>query len=314
MNVKCTKSSAFSGGFSHSATPAPDNVRGEKATVAANQAQQPTAGEDPSASQHAIGAKNDYNDNYEISFRIEILSILCGMCEQGSLITFFFNRGYDFLLTTILNISADGRTMLLDQGGDMKMNRKLLLTDRIICQARKDKVKIQFILPGVAPVKHEGRGAFLAAVPDSLIRLQRRTYYRLPTPKANPLTAIIPLRQEDGVMLFLRAGVTDISGGGMGLSVPPGNPRMEKDALLFGVTFTLPEIGNVIVDVHVRNIHDEAMPNGKIHQRVVCQFVNLPNPTLNLIQRYIFRVQRERIARIGSGVAPSHNRVERPLP
>lgn len=277
--------------------PATHNL--EKAAVTENRVRQSMPGGNAPASKPAKGVEEDYSDNYEISSRTEILSILRGMCAQGSLITFFFNQGYDFLLTTILNISADGRSMILDYGGSMTMNRKVLLADRINCQARKEKVKIQFILHGVVPVKHEGRDAFLGAVPDSLIRLQRRTYYRLPTPKANPLTAIIPLRQEDGSMLLLKAGVVDISGGGIGLSVPPGNPRLEKDALLFGVTFTLPKVGSVIVDMHVRNVHDEAMPNGKIHQRTVCQFINLPNPMMNLIQRYIFQVQRERIARIG---------------
>lgn len=301
-----TQASGSSVGLSHSATTATDDVpRGEKETTGENLVRQPMPGEDKPAHQPAKGVENDYNDNYEISSRTEILYILRGMSEQGSLITFFFNHGYDFLLTTILNISADGSTMILDYGGDMKMNRKVLLTDRINCQARKDKVKIQFILHGVAVVRNEGRDAFLAAVPDSLIRLQRRTYYRVPTPRANPLAAIIPLRQADGPMLLLQAGVVDISGGGIGLRVPPGNPRLEKDMLLFGVTFALPKIGNVIVDMHVRNIHDETMPNGKIHQRAVCQFVNLPNPMMNLIQRYIFKIQRERIARIVTGVAVS---------
>lgn len=251
------------------------------------------------------GVEQNYSDTYEISSRAEILHILRDMCRARSLITFYLNHGYDFLLTTILNISADGTTMLLDYGGDMRMNRKALLADSIKCQARIDNIKVQFTLRGVTSVAHEGYDAFLGAVPDALIRLQRRTHFRVTAPKADPLTATIPVRQTDGSMLLLQADVVDISGGGIGLRLAPGNPRIEKDALIFGVVSTLPKIGQVVVDVHVRNVHDETMPNGKVYQRIVCQFVNLPNPMMNMIQHYIFRIQRERIARSHGGMAPS---------
>lgn len=245
--------------------------------------------------------ERDYEDNFEISSRAEIHRVLSSMCEHGSLITFSFNRGHDFLLTTILAVSADGTTVIFDQGGSAQMNRKVLMTGKIGCQSRLDKVKIRFILAGVVANSYEGRDALLSAVPDSLIRLQRRKYYRLPVPQVNPIAVCIPVVQQDGSITNLRADGVDISGGGIGLSIPPGNPCLGKDAQLSGVTITLPKIGNVSVDMQVRNIHNQAMPNGKIHQRAVCQFNALPEPVMAMIQRYIFHVERERIARVVSG-------------
>lgn len=242
--------------------------------------------------------EEDFKDNYEISARPEVLSILRGICDQGALISFSFNFGDDFLLTTILSISADGTAMILDRGANMKMNRKALLADRINCESRKENVKIRFVLHRLTAVSHDGREAFLAAVPDSLIRLQRRKHYRLAIPKASPLTACVPLRREDGVVMLLRAELVDISGGGMCIRMPVDKPCLDSDMELFGVTFVLPGIGGVAVDMRVRNIHDETMANGRILRRAVCEFIALPNPTMNLIQRYIFKVQRERLARV----------------
>ena len=244
----------------------------------------------------ALDVEDDYS-KYEVRSRTEILAILRGMREQGSLITFYFNHGYDFLLTSLVDISADGKTMVFDYGSNMEMNRKALQTEKINCVSSKEKVKIQFTLLGLDPVKHEGRDAFLGDVPDSLIRLQRREYYRLSTPMANPIKANIPVPQEDGSQKILQAVVVDISGGGIGLNVPPDNVSLKIDAQFFGVTLNLPNVGIINADMKVRNLYDVTMPNGKIHQRAGCQFLKLAGPMMTLIQRYIIQIERERKAR-----------------
>jgi len=244
----------------------------------------------------ALDVEDDFS-KYEVKSRTEILNILRGMRDQGSLITFYFNQGYDFLLTSLVDISADGKTMVFDYGSNMEMNRKALQTDKINCVSSKEKVKIQFTLLGVDPHKYEGRDAFLGDVPDSLIRLQRREYYRLTTPMANPIKASIPLPQDDGSIKTLQVVVVDISGGGIGLSVPPENLSLKMDAQFFGVSINLPNVGLISADMRVRNLYDVTMPNGKIHQRAGCQFIKLPGPMMTLIQRYIIQIERERKAR-----------------
>ena len=244
----------------------------------------------------ALDVEDDYS-KYEVNSRTEILSILRGLREQGSMITFYFNHGYDFLLTSLLDISSDGKTVYFDYGSNMEMNRKLLQTDKINCVSSKEKVKIQFTLMGVDGVKYEGRDAFLGDVPASLIRLQRREYYRLSTPMANPLKCNIPVPQKDGSQKTLQAVVVDISGGGLGLTVPPGEPDFKVEAQFFGVSVNLPNVGIINVDMRVRNLYDVTMPNGKVHQRAGCQFLKLPGPMMTLVQRYIIQIERERKAR-----------------
>ena len=260
-----------------------------------NKARQSSQAEAP-ARKSALDVEDDFS-KYEVTSRTEILSILRGMREQGSLITFYFNHGYDFLLTSLVDIAPDGKTMTFDYGSNPEMNRKALQTDKINCVSSKEKVKIQFTLMGVDPVRYEGRDGFLGDVPDSLIRLQRREYYRLSTPMANPLKCNIPTPQADGSIKTVPAVVVDISGGGIGLNVPPGDATVKVDAEFFCASINLPNVGIITFDMRVRNIYDITMPNGKVHQRAGCQFLKLPGPMMTLIQRYIIQVERERKSR-----------------
>lgn len=256
-----------------------------------NQARQPMqAGVQTPKS--ALDVEDDYSE-YELTTPTETLSILRGMREAGSLITFYFNHGHDSLLTSLIEISPDGKTMVFDCGSNLEMNRKALQTDKINCISSKEKVKIQFILNGVKPVKYEGRVAFLGAVPDSLFRLQRREYYRLTTPLANPLSANIPLQQGDGSIKTVQAVVFNISSGGVCL-VAPGGITVKMDAQFCGASINLPNVGMIRFDLRVRNVYDITTSNGKILQRAGCEFVKLPGPMMKLIQRYITQIECER--------------------
>ena len=122
-----------------------------------NQARQALQAGNP-ARRSALDVEDDYSQ-FEVRSRSEIRSILSGMCEEGSPVTFYFNQGYDFLLTLLVDIAADGRTLVFDCGSNAEMNRRVLQTDKINCVSSKEKVRIQFILLGVDPTEHEGRDA-----------------------------------------------------------------------------------------------------------------------------------------------------------
>ena len=250
----------------------------------------------PAPHKSALDVEDDYS-KYEVRSKTEILSILRGMQQQGSLITFYFNQGYDFLLTSLLEVSTEDNTLVFDYGSNMEMNRRALQVDKINCVSSKEKVKIQFILRGVDPIQYEGRNAFLGDVPESLVRLQRREFYRMSMPMANPVKCQIPMRQADGSVKTIEAALVDISGGGVGLTVPPDDAVFKVGAEFSNVAINLPNAGLITATMQVRNLYDVTMPNGKIHKRAGCEFIKLPGPMMTMIQRYIIQVERERKAR-----------------
>ena len=230
----------------------------------------------------------------------EILSILRGLQSAADLITAYFNEGKYFLLTAV--IAVDEESVTLDFGADEAMNRRALTADEVFCIARHDKVRVQFALRGLRRVEVQGRPAFRAHLPDEVLRLQRREYYRLATPIANPLKCLIPVIADDGTTKEIEVHVADISGGGMAFMQPTDGMVFVEGMRFANCRAELPEVGTLVATLQVRGVFDVTLRSGGKATRVGCQFVRLPGPMLTLVQRYIIKVERERQAR-DSGIA-----------
>jgi flagellar brake protein len=146
-------------------------------------------------------------------------------------------------------------------------------------------------------VSYQGRPAFRAAFPDSLLRLQRREFYRLTVPIARPLRCILPYQKADGSRAQLEVKVVDISGGGLAVVAPPEGIGFEADAEFPNCRLELPEVGIIVATVKVCSMFEITLRNGSTIKRAGCQFKTLPGPMLTLVQRYIIKVERERKAR-----------------
>jgi c-di-GMP-binding flagellar brake protein YcgR len=143
----------------------------------------------------------------------------------------------------------------------------------------------------------DGNAALKIALPASLIRLQRREYYRMSTPVSNPVRVSIPLPAElgGGTNSFPLA---DISCGGIAIL---DNKLMLGDTIgknYIDCRIDLPEIGTVASTLQIRNCLDMTLLNNKSNRRLGCQFVDISRGMLALVQRYITKLERERNARI----------------
>lgn len=243
-----------------------------------------------------LESADDYS-KHEIRSKNEILFILRALIESGSLITVYFNQGKDFLLTSLLQIAADGNTLVLDVGSNSEMNKRALQADRLICVTSHRSVKIQFSLDGVDPVQFEGRKAFLGNVPPTLARLQLRDFFRLATQRTDPLICRVPVQKEDGSTSNIETTIMDISGGGVALIVPQGDVYFDIGKEFPDCNFTLPGVGKIVTTLRVLKLFDETMVNGRVRKRAGCQFYKLPAQMTTLIQRYIIKVEAERRSR-----------------
>jgi len=236
----------------------------------------------------------DYS-RYLLRAKTEVLFVLRAMQAAADRITMHFNDGRDSLLTTLIAIDDNG--MSLDIGSDAETNRRAIAADKVFCVGSHDKVRIQFLLRGVRQIDANDGPAFRAELPDSVLRLQRREYYRLTTPVARPLKCRIPMPKADGTSLTVEASIIDISGGGLAIMVPPVGVEFAPDMAFPGCRVELPEVGHVVATLQVRNLFDVTLRSGAHVSRAGCQFVDLPGPMLTLVQRYIVKVERERKAR-----------------
>jgi len=236
----------------------------------------------------------DEFSQFMLNSKNEMFAVFRGMVEHVSQVTMFFNEGRDMVLTSMISYGDNG--IFLDLGASPEMNRKAVEAKKLFCVTQLDKVKIQFILRGVRQVETKGGPAFKADLPDSVLRLQRREYYRLTTPITRPLKCVIPFPSAKGDRQVVEANVGDISGGGLGvISIPLDIPI--ETGLELSCKIELPEVGVVMATIVVRSVFEAVTRSGVKSKRAGCEFVKLPGPMLTLIQRYIIKVERERKAR-----------------
>lgn len=243
--------------------------------------------------------QNSEYSQFLLYSKSEIISVLRTLIQRGAMISVHFNEGKSFLLTVLIALNPNNSEIIIDVSSDNEINRKALTADKLIFTTTVDKVKIQFSLKKLFGTTHDGRPAFRGELPEKLLRLQRREYFRLSTPIAAPIKSTIPMKRPDGSALVVEVPLIDISGGGVGLMIQAEHSVLyEKEMVFDDCRIVLPEEGLLVTALRVRNAFDVTTRSGSQYIRVGCEFVNLQGPRLTLIQRYITRVERERKARM----------------
>jgi c-di-GMP-binding flagellar brake protein YcgR len=235
--------------------------------------------------------------DYEVASRREIVALLRQISEKNQLLRMLIKGESDVCVTSLLHVDPDSDTLVLDRSINREQNERIVAAPKVMCETSLDKIRILFRLEDLGTINWEGSGALRAAIPPTLIRLQRREYYRMPTPVTNPVRVTVPLPAElgGGTAVFPLA---DISCGGVAvldhklqLSTTIGdsypNCRIE-----------LPEIGPVTTTLQIRNSQDVELLNHKTNRRIGCQFIDISRANLAGVQRYITKLERERNARL----------------
>ncbi|MGL5631834.1 MAG: flagellar brake protein [Azovibrio sp.] len=240
----------------------------------------------------------DVYSQYLLHSQAEVVYVLRSAMQKGCMITVYFDMGQSFFLTSLLDVAPEG--IILDYGSDEDINRRALKAQRLICTTSVDKVKVQFALEGLSLVEHEGRHAFFSKRPDSVLRLQRREYFRVPTPIANPLICRTPITSaDDGETKYVAFPLLDISAGGLCLMVSTEQAEYFPRGQVFKQCYLdLPDEGQITLDLEACNAFEVTTRTGNRYTRVGCSFFGLSNAKLSAIQRYITKLERERKARI----------------
>lgn len=236
--------------------------------------------------------------DYEVVSRKEIIALLRNIGEKNQLVTLMMPGETDVCVTSVLGVDPDTDNVYFDCSVNNDQNRRIAGAAQVSFETSLDKIRILFRGDqGVQPATYEGHAAFRMRIPESMIRLQRREYYRMPTPVSNPVRAVIPMPSElgGGTNAFPLA---DISCGGIAildnkllLGNTIGNNYM-------GCKIELPEIGTVTTTLQIRNSLDITLLNSKTNRRLGCEFVDISRGNLANVQRYITRLERERNARL----------------
>ena len=234
------------------------------------------------------------NSQYLIHAKAEIVYVLRAVMQKTELVTAYINQGNDFVLTSILEVDPDSDSLILDYGASENSNQKALKAEKIVFATTQDKVRVQFVATRMESVNFKGREAFRVKLPKELLKLQRREYYRLTTPVANPIKCLITI--SDGGKAEVT--IVDISVGGIGVVCYDQAIELEPDTVYEGCRIVLPEIGTVITNLAIRTTFEVTLKNGNVSKRSGCEFVNISGGMQAMIQRYILKLDRDRRAKL----------------
>jgi c-di-GMP-binding flagellar brake protein YcgR len=235
--------------------------------------------------------------DFEVGSRREIIALLRSIGEKNQLIRMLIHGEADVCVTSILGVDADTGTVILDRSIDRDQNQRILKAGRVSFETTLDKIRILFACDGVTETTFNNSGALKIALPPTMVRLQRREFYRMATPVSNPVRTIIPLPEEmgGGTAAFPLA---DISCGGIAIL---DNKLMLGETVgnnYLACRIDLPDIGMVTTTLQLRNSLDLTLLNNKTNRRLGCAFIDILRGNMAMVQRYITKLERERNARI----------------
>ncbi|MGL6046847.1 MAG: flagellar brake protein [Vogesella sp.] len=230
---------------------------------------------------------------FTLSSRAEIVQHLRAIIALRQNVTVFSNKGKSFIITRLLDIDPQRGVMVLDWGAKEHENRMLLQSERNVFVSAPSGVKTQFATGEVREISFEGAPAFEAPLPEQVIRLQRRDFFRIHTPVAQPVICRLSDHPEGEKLIPL----FDISLGGMALTLTPAQAGwLSEGMVLRQAVIELKPFGTLQVGVEVRHIIKMQLKNGLEMLRAGCLFQGMNTPRETLVQRYIAQLERERRA------------------
>jgi c-di-GMP-binding flagellar brake protein YcgR len=244
--------------------------------------------------EHAIHTHDE--EQFFVQNQKQIIQILNDLAKHHEMLKVSFNN--DTCLTNVISVDANNHAVYLDIGIDEAFNNRLLASHHVVF-SKDDGIRIKWTSAHVALATLKDGKAIKIALPQKLMRLQRREFYRLATPIVNPVPCIIPISDEANpdAERVLELTLVDVSLGGVGAIA--ADPLDEL--LVIGESFNqckinFPEVGETSLTLQVCNITPITMKDGAIKHRVGLQFISPSRGNEGLINRYTYNLERQAMA------------------
>src|SRR3569623_104770 len=235
---------------------------------------------------------------YRVHSHREIIALLRSIGSHYQLVRMIFSNGNESVMTSILKGDEDMPSVILDVAPGSMQIQRILDSNNISFETALERIRILFFSESIEQVEYEGTPAFRIPLPDNVIRLQRREFYRVSTPVSNPVRCTFFLHDPE-VKLAPRAvtlPLKNVSNGGIAVM-----DELKQLDNTIGMQYRDCRIdfpGNTVTaTLEIRNSQEVKLQNGKTVRRLGCMFIKLSNPMLAAVQRYIIKLEREQNAK-----------------
>lgn len=230
---------------------------------------------------------------YQLTSRREIVALLRNISDHNQLLRMVFNNGSDTIITSILTIDETDGSVIIDCAPNEHQNRRAVESDHIAFETRLDRIRILFFSDQIERCMFEDRPAFRIVLPASMVRLQRREYYRVVTPRC---TMTITHKTGERA-ITITVPVQNVSAGGLAVVDEAKTLDDTLGRIYENCRISLPGGSPIVATLEIRNAQEITLANGKLVRRLGCLFVDLPKPMLAQVQRYITKLEREQNTR-----------------
>lgn len=230
--------------------------------------------------------------DFEVSSKRQILAYLSAMKEKKQLLEVRPTGSTLTSLSAIMEIDEDQGTILIDNLKDELIKRRVIEAGSIDIEGFLDHIKISFTTEVSEACEYDGRPAISLAIPEVLIRLQRREFYRVPTPLINPVLCKVPATSWEGTT-SIELPVKNISSGGIlvldeTMQINPAVGKIYKNCIIY-----ISAAENFLADLEVRNSYSTVTAGGHMGNKIGLAFARIDGKSENVLQKYINRLELE---------------------
>lgn len=237
------------------------------------------------------------NSRFGVEDQKTIVMLLNRMIEQRSMLEASVPGGNAALLSAVLHVDQKHDQVILDASPHADVERIIIAQPTVAFSARVDRVDVRFLTGPLERTRFEGMPAYRAPIPDAMTYMQRREFFRIEVPSRHPAYCLVMVPAgDDFPPRELRTRIYDISGGGVSLFIPTGTDDILTGGAYFsGCKLLLPEQQPVMVNLRVRRKFRISRRQAISQTCAGCEFVDLRSAAQTTVQRYLMRLDRERI-------------------
>lgn len=233
----------------------------------------------------------EHNDQrFHITGPKAIVFALDGFIHRRDQFSVYFNDGKEGFLTHLLATRPATGEVIVDCSGSPEVNARFLKSPRSVFVAKPEGINVQFVATQASRVAFRGGDAFAVPLPRFIVRLQRREFFRIATPRAKPVLLAMRLAPEGKELEY---PIHDLSVAGCGLSAGSVPAEVHVGLSVPGCRFLLPDAHKtqVVATGTVRHGTVLSGHHGSHQCRIGLQFEGLEASVEHSIQRYIAQVE-----------------------
>lgn len=241
-----------------------------------------------------------HQKNYEVASELERYRLLREISKRVEPVTVHLGRDEDdkdrFFVTSIVEVDRKHNVMHIERAQVEAFNRLTNGRDDLHCAARLDRVPIEFVITAPKPSTYKDYETFAVPLPEVLVRMQRRAYYRLAI--ASSTHAVVKLAvkiPKSNQVQTYTALITDLSLGGIGCDLPQQvDLDFEPGMLLENCALHLPDMPSIEAHLEIRVCFQKHI-GALTGWHLGFMYVDMPENVANQIQKYIYLAERDRI-------------------